>query len=130
MYERIKNDRLDAVGGLTLGADPVIGSLISYSAARGTPLNGFIVRKEEKKHGMGKLLEGPALSPSARVAILDDVVTTGSSTIKAIQAVQRIGCAIIRVIAVVDRQEGAAEAVSPYGVTLESLFTIKDFLDD
>ena len=130
LYEFIKNDRIEAVGGLTLGADPIIGSLIAYSAGRGTPLNGFIVRKEEKKHGMGKLLEGPALKPTTRVVILDDVVTTGSSTVKAIEAIKNIGCPIVRVLAIVDRDEGGREAVAKFGLTLESLFTIADFLKD
>ncbi len=127
ILEMIKKDKIDAVGGLTMGADPIIGAIVSLSFKKNRPLNGFIVRKEEKTHGMKKLIEGPALKKSSRVVIIDDVVTTGGSTIKAIKAVQKIGSKIVRVISLVDRLEGAKENIKKYNLNLEHIFTIKDF---
>ncbi|MBI4846104.1 MAG: orotate phosphoribosyltransferase [Candidatus Omnitrophica bacterium] len=127
ILEMIKKDRINAIGGLTLGADPIIGAAVALSFKNKNPLNGFIVRKAEKKHGMKKLIEGPALKKSTRVVIIDDVVTTGSSTIQAIEAVKKIGCKIIRVIAVIDRLEGAKENIKKYNCDLEHIFTLKDF---
>ncbi|MFH1063301.1 MAG: orotate phosphoribosyltransferase [Candidatus Omnitrophota bacterium] len=127
ILDMIKKDKINAIGGLTLGADPIIGATVALSYKRNTPINGFIVRKNEKKHGMRKLIEGPKLKKSSKVLIIDDVVTTGSSTIQAIEAVQSIGCEIVRVIAIVDRCEGAQENIKKAGCTLESIFTIKDF---
>lgn len=127
ILDMIKRDKIDAVGGLTLGADPIIGAIVALSFKRKQPINGFIVRKDEKKHGMKRKIEGPALKKSSRVLIIDDVVTSGSSTIKAIKAVQEIGCKIVKVIAVVDRGEGAKENIEKYNCKLESIFTKKDF---
>ncbi len=127
VLDMIKNDRVDAVGGLTLGADPIVGAVVALSHTVKKPLNGFIVRKSEKSHGMKKLVEGPALKKSSRVVIIDDVVTTGSSTVQAIQAIRAIGCKIVRVIAVVDRLEGAKETIGQFGLKLEPIFTIRDF---
>ncbi|MFH2144985.1 MAG: orotate phosphoribosyltransferase [Candidatus Omnitrophota bacterium] len=127
ILEMIKNDNIDAVGGLTLGADPIIGAIISLGFKKNLPLAGFIVRKEKKKHGMQKLIEGPLLEKSGRVLIVDDVVTTGASTIQAIKAVRKQGAKIVRVIAVVDRLEGAKQNIKKLGLKLEAIFTIKDF---
>ncbi|MBU1086442.1 MAG: orotate phosphoribosyltransferase [Candidatus Omnitrophica bacterium] len=127
ILDMIKNDKITAIGGLTLGADPIIGATVAISCKTGTPINGFIVRKNEKKHGMQKIIEGPELKKSSKVLIIDDVVTTGSSTIQAIEAVKKIGCKISRVIAIVDRCEGATENIAKTGCKLESIFTIEDF---
>ncbi len=127
LLDMIKDDKIDAIGGLTLGADPIIGATVALSFKRKRPINGFIVRKDEKKHGMKKKIEGPALKKSSRVVIIDDVVTTGSSTIQAIKAIQEIGCKIVRVIAVVDRCDGAKENIAKYKCNLESIFTKADF---
>ena len=128
ILEKIQNDRIDAVGGLTLGADPIVGALVALSYQQGMPLNGFIVRKQEKKHGTQKCIEGPALDEHSRVVIIDDVVTTGASTVQAIDAARACGAQIVRVIAVVDRNEGAREAIAACGMQLESLFSIDEFL--
>ncbi|MFH1092520.1 MAG: orotate phosphoribosyltransferase [Candidatus Omnitrophota bacterium] len=127
LLDMIKDDNIDAIGGLTLGADPIIGATVALSFKKNRPLNGFIVRKDEKKHGMKRKIEGPALKRSSRVVIIDDVVTTGSSTIQAIEAVQKIGCKIVRVISVVDRSEGAKENIAKYKCNFESIFTKADF---
>ncbi len=127
ILDMIKNNDIDSIGGMTLGADPIIGSVIALSCIRKKPVSGFIVRKDKKKHGMQKLIEGTQLKKSDRVVIVDDVVTTGSSTIAAIKAVREIGCRIVKVIAIVDRQEGAGDNIKKLGLELESIFTIKDF---
>src|SRR5579864_8090766 len=96
-----------AVGGLTLGADPIVGAALALSESCGRPgLRGFLVRKEAKAHGTGKRVEGP-LEPGMTVAIVDDVATTGGSSLDAISAVEAMGCRVARVITVLDRLEGA-----------------------
>ena len=127
ILDMIKDCEVSAIGGLTLGADPIIGATIALSCQTDKPLDGFIVRKEEKGHGMKKKIEGTPLTKESKVIIVDDVVTTGSSTIKAIEEVKQIGCEIVKVLAIVDRLEGAKENIAKYGLTLESIFTIKDF---
>lgn len=119
-----------AVGGLTLGADPIASavSMASWSAAR--PLQGFIVRKEAKSHGTGRYIEGPPLQPGTRVAIVEDVVTTGGSGLKACERVEEAGLKVAGVFALVDRLEGGREAFESRGYKLESLFTRRDFLGD
>ncbi|MCM8812622.1 MAG: orotate phosphoribosyltransferase [Candidatus Omnitrophica bacterium] len=128
MLDAIKNDRADAIGGLTLGADPIIGATIALSAGQKQPLDGFIVRKEPKKHGMQRLIEGLELTAESRVVIVDDVVTTGSSTVAAINAVKETGATIVRVLCVVDRNEGGRQAIAAAcGRKLDALFTLEDF---
>jgi orotate phosphoribosyltransferase len=115
-----------AVGGLTMGADPIVGATLALASAAGRPaLRGFLVRKEAKGHGMGKLVEGP-LEPGMEVAILDDVATTGGSSLQAVDAVEAIGCKVRRVIVVLDRLEGAAAAFAARGLDFRSLVTIRD----
>lgn len=118
-------EKVDSVGGLTLGADPIIGALISKSHERGIPLRGFIVRKEAKGHGRGKLVEG-CLAEGDAVIIIEDVVTTGGSAFKAISAVEDAGARVLEVIAVVDREEGGREALAEKGYGLYSLFSTSD----
>src|SRR5271155_12283 len=99
-----------AIGGLTMGSDPIVGATLAVAGASGKPdLLGFLVRKEAKGHGMGKLVEGP-LKPGMEVVIVDDVATTGGSSLQAVAAVESLGCRVARVIVVLDRLEGAAEA--------------------
>ncbi len=117
--------KVDAVGGLTLGADPIVGALINQSQIQGWPLRGFIVRKEAKQHGRGKQVEG-CLEKGDSVVIVEDVVTTGGSAMKAIEAAENLGAKIVEVIAVVDREEGGAEALAEKGYSLFSLFTTSD----
>ncbi len=115
-----------AVGGLTMGADPIVGATLGLAGASGRDdLRGFLVRKEAKSHGTGNRVEGP-LEPGATVAILDDVATTGGSSIQAVEAVEAIGCRVAVVIVVLDRLEGAAAAFEARGLRFESLLTIRD----
>jgi orotate phosphoribosyltransferase len=122
---------LDAVGGMTLGADPMIASVLYHSAACGQPLQGFIVRKQAKGYGAGRQVEGP-IQPWMRVALLEDVVTSGGSTLKAIDAVEREypGIKIEKIIAIVDRDGGGREAFTRRGIPFESLFPVSAFLKE
>jgi orotate phosphoribosyltransferase len=117
---------IQAVGGLTLGADPIVGATLALAPALGLRhLRGFLVRKAAKTHGTGSLVEGP-LEPGSTVAIVDDVATTGCATLQSVDAVEALGCKVALVIAILDRLEGAAAALAARGLTFESLLTIRD----
>lgn len=117
---------VQAVGGLTIGADPIVGATLALAAEHGRhALRGFLVRKESKGHGTGKLVEGP-IEPGMTVAIVDDVATTGGSSLKAIDAVEQMGCTVACVIAVLDRLEGAAANFAGRGLEFHTLTTIED----
>lgn len=117
---------VEAVGGMAIGADPITGAVVALAGAQGRALQGFMVRKEPKGHGTGKQVEGP-LPEGARVVMLEDTITTGGSTLKAIAAVEREKQAqVVGVIAMVDRQQGAAEALAAAGYTLEPIFRIEE----
>jgi len=110
----------DAVGGLTLGADPVSYAIAHASALALTPIRAFTVRKEAKTHGTGRLIEGPFQSGD-RVVVIEDVITTGGSALKAAAAVRSAGGVILGILAVVDREEGGREALEVEGFAVESL---------
>ena len=110
---RERDINAEAIGGLTLGADPIVCAVTAVSYKEGRPLRGFIVRKETKGHGTGRAVEG-APPEGTRVIIVDDVITTAGSTLKAIEAAERAGLKVAAVIALVDREEGGAEALSAY----------------
>jgi orotate phosphoribosyltransferase len=115
-----------AIGGLTMGADPIVGAALAVAGAGGRPgLLGFLVRKEAKGHGTGKLVEGP-LKAGTDVVIVDDVATTGGSSLQAVAAVEALGCRVSRVIVVLDRLEGAAQAFAAKGLDFKSIVTIRD----
>ena len=119
--------RVDAIGGLTLGADPISYAISYASAESATPLRAFTVRKEAKAHGTGKLIEGP-FRAGDRVAIVEDVITTGSSALKAIEAVRAAEGIIAGVLALVDREEGGKEAIEHAGVPVMALATATGIL--
>ena len=122
---REKRIQADAIGGLTLGADPIVCPVAALSHTEGPKLRAFIVRKEAKGHGKGKRIEGD-LRAGDDVVVVDDVVTTAGSTIAAIRAVEEIGCVVAAVLCVVDREEGGAEALKGY--RFYPLFTATDLL--
>jgi len=124
-YLESQNLELEAVGGLTLGADPIIGGMVALSQTRKKPLQGFIVRKEVKSHGTTKLIEGN-LEPGWRIAIVEDVITTGGSALKAIEAGKQAGAMVKIVLAVVDREEGGKEEIAKLGIPIFSLFTASE----
>ncbi len=118
--------QIAAVGGLTLGADPIVGAILALAPAYGRAgLRGFLVRKQVKTHGTGNLVEGPLESGSV-VAIVDDVATTGGSSIQAIEAVEALGCKVAMVAVVLDRLEGAALEFESRGLVFRPLLTIRD----
>ncbi len=121
----IKEHKIDAIGGLTLGADPIVSAVILMSFIKGSPINGFIIRKEPKKHGKQLMIEGH-LKPKDQVVIVDDVTTKGKSVLKAIEEVEKIGCSVVKIISLVDRLEGAAEEFSKKGYQFNPIFTRKD----
>jgi orotate phosphoribosyltransferase len=110
----------DSVGGLTLGADPVSYAIAYASQLAGIPTRAFTVRKEAKTHGTGKLIEG-AFMASDRVVVIEDVITTGGSALKAVEAVRTAGGAVVGVLAVVDREEGGREAIEAAGLEVTAL---------
>ena len=115
-----------AVGGMSIGADPIAAAVVTLAGVRGLPLKGFMVRKEAKGHGTNRYLEGP-VQPGDEVVIVEDVVTTGGSSLLAIERCEEFGLKVARVIAIVDRLEGGAEAFGARGYQLSSLLTIRDF---
>jgi orotate phosphoribosyltransferase len=116
----------DAIGGMSIGADPITAAVVTMSSVRGTPLIGFMVRKEAKGHGTNQFIEGP-VQPGQRVVIVEDVVTTGGSSLKAIERVEAFGLKVIRVVAIIDRMEGGSQAFAQRGYPFSSLLTICDF---
>ena len=114
--------QIDAIGGLTLGADPIAYAISYASAASEKPLRAFTVRKQAKEHGTGKLIEGP-FNSGDRVAIIEDVITTGRSALQAIDAVRSAGGRVEGVLALVDREEGGREAIESSGVRVVSIVT-------
>ena len=115
-----------AVGGLTLGADPLVSGVAMAAAQQGRDLNALIVRKQAKGHGTGAWLEGPLPEAGALVTVLEDVVTTGGSSIKAVNQIKEAGYSVQRVITIVDREEGGQEAMDQAGLQLVSLFRLSE----
>lgn len=114
----------DAVAGLTLGADPIVSAVSVVSAYENRPLPALIVRKEAKGHGTRAYIEGPELPAGAKVAVLEDVVTTGQSALKAVKRLQDAGYAVDRVIALVDRDQGGARLYREAGLHFQPLYAI------
>lgn len=121
------DDIPDAVGGLTLGADPIVGAVLGLAGLEDLSLAGFIVRKATKEHGTRSRVEGP-IEAGDRVVVIEDVVTTGASALEAIDAVTAMGCRVTRVLAVVDREDGGREALAARGVALEAVFTARELM--
>ena len=128
MLDMIKEDHVDAIGGPTLGADPMVGAVASLSYQDGRPINTFIIRKQPKAHGKQQQVEGPLLKELGSVVIIDDVATTGKAFVESIEVLQKMNIKISKAICVIDRGEGAREALAKYNVPMESIFTIAEFL--
>jgi orotate phosphoribosyltransferase len=129
--EALKDERLDYVGGLEMGAVPIAGAIAAFSALAGRPLPAFFVRKKPKEHGAKLQVEGlaPGISLAGRrVAIIEDVTTTGGSAMKAADAARDAGADIALVFTLVDRQEGASEAFAAASLRFRSLFRAEEFL--
>ncbi len=123
---KIKN--LDAVGGLELGACPIVSSVCVKSFLAKQPINSFYVRKQKKDRGSNKLIEGYEIKKGDNVVILEDVITKGGSVMAAINIVRQYGANVIGVLAIVDRLEGARANLEQEHITLDSLFTKNDIL--
>lgn len=115
-----------AVAGLTLGADPIVSAVSVVSAYEHRPLPALIIRKEAKGHGTMAYIEGPSLPASAVVVVLEDVVTTGQSALKAVERLRAAGYSVNQVMALVDRLQGGAELYQSAGLKFQSVFTIQD----
>ncbi|HBE21670.1 MAG TPA: orotate phosphoribosyltransferase [Cyanobacteria bacterium UBA11149] len=116
----------EAVAGLTLGADPIVTAVSIVSALENQPIPALIIRKEAKGHGTMAYIEGPTLSQGAKVVVLEDVVTTGQSAMKAVNRLQGAGYQVETVLALVDRQQGGAELYASAGLAFQALFAIAD----
>lgn len=128
-FQKLKLAPIDAIGGMTLGADPIAYAAAFMCTMRGKYLDVFIVRKEVKAHGTQAAVEGP-VKPDANVVIVEDVVTTGASTIKAVKRAQEAGFNVLRVIPLLDREEGGAEAIEKEtGVKVDPIFTMTDLME-
>jgi len=124
LYEATKDLDIQAIGGLEIGAIPMAtAAALSYHGA-GRSIEGFFVRKQAKEHGSQSRVEG-LVKPGDRVAVIDDVLTTGGSVLQAIEEVEKLGAKVMRVVCIVDRLQGAAKALTKYDY--KPLFTIKDF---
>ena len=128
LFLRMLKDNISSVGGISVGADPLSSGVSQVGFLLGKKLNAFYVRKEPKKHGTSKWIEGP-LKASETVAILEDVVTTGGSSQKAIEKVTEFGCKVEQVLAVVDRNEGGKETFKKQGIDYNFLFGINEVID-
>jgi len=129
---RLMLDMIDpkavAVAGMTLGADPIVTAISVVGHIEGRDLTALIIRKEPKKHGTQKFVEGPALPEGSKVAVVDDVVTTGSSLVKSIERLRNEGYEPIQVVAILNREEGGSEKLKDAGYRLESIFTRADLM--
>ncbi len=127
IYERTKDLQFDAIGGLEVGAVPLTTAAVIAYHLHGRTMEGFWVRDKAKAHGTRKLIEGN-LKPGSRVVIVDDVITQGGSSAKAIKEVKECGCEVVLVLAIVDRLQGAAALFKSEGISnYQSIFTIRDF---
>jgi orotate phosphoribosyltransferase len=114
-----------AVGGMSIGADPVTSAVVTMAGVANLPLKGFMVRKEPKDHGTKRFVEGP-VQPGDRVVIVEDVTTTGGSSLLAIDRAMEFGLVVERVVTVIDRLAGAKKTLAARGIPLDSLVTIRD----
>ena len=126
LLELLSDVEYDAVSGMSIGADPIIGGLLTIAAERGVAMEGLLVRKEAKGHGTGQYVEGPA-GEGARVVVIDDVVTTGGSAMQAVERIEAFGARVVQVVGIVDRLEGGAAAFAERDLPFRALLSIEDF---
>ncbi|MFM7168315.1 MAG: orotate phosphoribosyltransferase [Planctomycetaceae bacterium] len=126
LLELLQGIQFSGFGGMSIGADPIVGGVLVAAAAQNRALQGFMVRKEAKGHGTQRFIEGP-ISPGDKVVIVDDVVTTGGSALQAVDRVQEFGCEVVHVVGIVDRLQGGEAAFKARGLSFSALLTIRDF---
>jgi orotate phosphoribosyltransferase len=125
LFEIVRDEQVDAIGGLETGAIPIVAALCARSWPE-KPVAGFFVRKESKGHGTDQRVDG-LLERGARVVLFEDVTTTGASVMQAAEQARRLDCPIIKIVTIVDRLEGAADNFKKAGIAFEALFTWRDF---
>ncbi len=123
----LKNEKVDAIGGPTMGADPLVGAIAAINLEQGRPINTFIVRKAPKPYGKQQQIEGPLLKNDAKVVLIDDVATTGQSFLQSMDVLKQLGIEVRKAVCVVDRGEGAKEALAKHNCELISIFNSSDF---
>lgn len=128
--DKLKTTEFDAIGGLTIGADPIVGAICYHASLLDAPITGFLVRKEEKAHGMKKRIEGPEIKKGAKIILVDDVVTSGGSTLEAYNVVMKSGYNTIIAITIVDREEGARSMIEALGIEFLALYTKSEIIGD
>jgi orotate phosphoribosyltransferase len=126
LLDLLEDVEYDAIGGMSIGADPIIGGVLTEAARRDRTMVGVMVRKEAKGHGTQKHIEGP-IEPGMKVVVIDDVVTTGGSSILACEHIQEFGCEIVCVVGIVDRMQGGAANFAAKNLPFRSLLSIVDF---
>ncbi|WP_269606969.1 orotate phosphoribosyltransferase [Prochlorococcus marinus] len=129
LFLRQINESDSGVAGLTLGADPLVSGVVMLAAQSDIDLSGLIVRKEAKGHGTGAWLEGPLPPKGSMITVLEDVVTTGGSSLRAVEQLRNQGYLVNQVLAIVDREEGGADAMSKVDLDLNSLFCLKEIVE-
>ncbi|MBR9802705.1 MAG: orotate phosphoribosyltransferase [Rubinisphaera brasiliensis] len=124
--ELLSDLEYDAVGGMVIGADPIVGGMLNAASEKRPDLRGFLIRKESKGHGTQKFVEGP-VEPGMKVVIVEDVVTTGGSALQAVERIQDFGCEVVCVAGIIDRLEGGKANFEARGLEHRTLLTIRDF---
>lgn len=126
LLDLLSDVEFDGFGGMSIGADPIVGGVLTAAAIRGRSMSGFLVRKEAKGHGTKRYIEGP-VQPGSSVVIVDDVVTTGGSALEAADRAIEFGCKVLGIVGVIDRMEGGAKNILDRGFFFRSLLSISDF---
>jgi orotate phosphoribosyltransferase len=126
LFNLIRDIDCQAVGGMSIGADPLVAGVLVVAAEQGRSLDGFLVRKEAKGHGTNKYIEGP-VQPQMRAVLVEDVVTTGGSSLLAAERAEAFGMQLTHILAIIDRMEGGRQAFEQKGYKFESLLKITDF---
>ena len=129
IFNKIELLKINGIGGLTLGADSIANATAIVAGQKGIDLISFVIRKEVKSHGLKKWIEG-GINPGDKVVIIDDVITTGGSTIQAIERAENFGLEIVKVIVLVDREEGGKNNIQNKGYELESIFTKTELMKE
>ena len=132
-YEALKDDNLDYVGGLEMGAVPLAGAIAQLSWIKGHPIAAFFVRKKPKEHGARLAIEGLTKGDNLggkRVVVIEDVTTTGGSAMKAVEALREVGANVVMVLTMVDREEGATDTFAQAGLPFRSIYKASEFLKD
>jgi orotate phosphoribosyltransferase len=132
-YEALRDDELDYIGGLEMGAVPLAGAIAQLSWLKGHPIAAFFVRKRPKEHGARLAIEGLARDEKLegkRVVVVEDVTTTGGSAMKAVEALREVGANVVLVLTMVDREEGATDTFAQAGLPFRSIYKASEFLRD